>query len=186
MWKVEESTDNSVTLSLDSPDGDQGFPGNLKLTVTYTVTPENELEIVYGSTADADTLLNLTNHSYFNLAGQGSGDVLDQKVTISADYFTLADAQSIPTGELTPVKGTPMDFNEAKAIGQDIEADYQPLIDGKGYDHNWVIRGEGFRKAACFETQFFPDAIHHSEFAQPVIKANELFISKTVYQFSIQ
>mgnify|MGYP000266024926 FL=1 len=116
MWKVEESTDNSVTLSLDSPDGDQGFPGNLKLTVTYTVTPENELEIVYGSTADADTLLNLTNHSYFNLAGQGSGDVLDQKVTISADYFTLADAQSIPTGELTPVKGTPMDFNEAKAI----------------------------------------------------------------------
>lgn len=231
MWKVEESTDNSVTLSLDSPDGDQGFPGNLKLTVTYTVTPENELEIVYGATADADTLLNLTNHSYFNLAGQGSGDVLDQKVTISADYFTLADAQSIPTGELTPVKGTPMDFNEAKAIGQDIEADYQPLIDGKGYDHNWVIRGEGFRKAAsmysdktgihmdvytdlpgmqlytanyvdyekgkggaeyrirnaaCFETQFFPDAIHHSEFAQPVIKANELFTSKTVYQFSIQ
>ena len=231
MWKVVESTDNSVTLSLDSPDGDQGFPGNLKLTVTYTVTPENELEIVYGSTADADTLLNLTNHSYFNLAGQGSGDVLDQKVTISADYFTLADAQSIPTGELTPVKGTPMDFNEAKAIGQDIEADYQPLIDGKGYDHNWVIRGEGFRKAAsmysdktgihmdvytdlpgmqlytanyvdyekgkggaeyrirnaaCFETQFFPDAIHHSEFAQPVIKANELFTSKTVYQFSIQ
>ena len=71
-----------------------------------------------------------------------------RKVTISADYFTLADAQSIPTGELTPVKGTPMDFNEAKAIGQDIEADYQPLIDGKGYDHNWVIRGEGFRKAA--------------------------------------
>ena len=157
--------------------------------------------------------------------------MLDQKVTISADYFTLADAQSIPTGELTPVKGTPMDFNEAKAIGQDIEADYQPLIDGKGYDHNWVIRGEGFRKAAsmysdktgihmdvytdlpgmqlytanyvdyekgkggaeyrirnaaCFETQFFPDAIHHSEFAQPVIKANELFTSKTVYQFSIQ
>ena len=228
MWKVEESTDNSVTLSLDSPDGDQGFPGNLKLTVTYTVTPENELEIVYGSTADADTLLNLTNHSYFNLAGQGSGDVLDQKVTISADYFTLADAQSIPTGELTPVKGTPMDFNEAKAIGQDIEADYEALNFGRGYDHTWVIDGSGMRRAAvmraeetgitmevwtdlpgvqfytanyvedekgkdgviygrrsaaCFETQYFPDAIHKDNFIKPIVRAGEEYCTTTVYKF---
>lgn len=229
MWKVVTSTSDSVTLTLESPDKDQGFPGNLVINVTYTVTPENELEILYQAQSDADTLLNLTNHSYFNLAGQGSGDVLDQEVSICADYFTMTDAQSIPTGELVPVKGTPMDFNEAKAIGKEIEAKYQPLIDGKGYDHNWVIRGEGFRKAAsmyakstgiqmevytdlpgmqlytanyvdyeqgkggaeyrirsaaCFETQFFPDAIHHPEFKQPVIKAKEPFASRTVYKFS--
>lgn len=231
LWNVDRATDNSVTMHLDSPDKDQGYPGNLKITVTYTVTEENAFEITYDAVADADTLANFTNHSYFNLSGQNSGTVLDQEVTICADYFTVADAYSIPTGELTPVKDTPMDFNEAKTIGRDIEADYQPLIFGKGYDHNWVIRGEGFRKAAsmysaktgihmdvytdmpgmqlytanfvedeagkggeiyplrsaaCFETQFFPDAIHHDAFKQPVLKANEPFSSKTVYQFTVK
>lgn len=145
-WKAEESDSPlgaSVSFSLHSPDGDQGFPGNLDVTVTYTLTEDDSLLLTYEAVSDADTVVNLTNHSYFNLSGHDSGDVLKQKVWIDADYYTEADEESIPTGRILPVKGTPMDFNSLKPIGQEIESGYQALVLGKGYDHNWVLKTEG-------------------------------------------
>ena len=138
--EVEESgLGTKITFSLFSPDGDQGYPGNANIAVSYTLTPENSLKLDYHMVADADTVANFTNHSYFNLAGHQSGLAADQKVWIDADTFTIADETSIPTGELVPVKGTPMDFTTMKPIGQDIQADYEPLKFGGGYDHNWVL-----------------------------------------------
>ena len=139
MWRVEEYGKNHIVLSLHSPDGDQGYPGEVDITVTYTLTGDNEVKIHYHAVPKADTLLNMTNHSYFNLAGQSSGTILDQEVWIDADAYTEADAQSIPTGEITPVEGTPMDFRKEKPIGRDIEEDYQALRFGGGYDHNWDL-----------------------------------------------
>lgn len=142
LWdtKVEDTDDGTkIIFSLFSPDGDQGYPGNADISVSYTLTEDNGLRLDYYMKADADTVANFTNHAYFNLAGHESGSVLDQKVWIDADYFTVTDKDSIPTGELVPVKGTPMDFTSLKAIGQEIGADYEPLIFGKGYDHNWVL-----------------------------------------------
>ena len=141
MWTAAEYGPDHVTFTLHSPDGDQGYPGAVDLTVTYTLTEENEVRIHYHAVPDADTLLNMTNHSYFNLAGQDSGTILDQEVWIGADAYTEADAQSIPTGAVLPVEGTPMDFRVRKAIGRDIEADFQALAFGGGYDHNWALNG---------------------------------------------
>ena len=143
LWdaKVEETEEGPrLTFSLFSPDGDQGYPGNAEIAVNYTLTKDNCLRLDYSMKADADTVANFTNHAYFNLAGHDSGNVLQQKVWIDADYFTITDKDSIPTGELVAVKGTPMDFTQLKAIGQDIDANYEPLIFGKGYDHNWVLK----------------------------------------------
>ncbi len=138
--EVEESAlGTKITFSLFSPDGDQGYPGNASIAVSYTLTPDNSLKLDYHMVADADTVANFTNHSYFNLAGHQSGLATAQLVWIDADTFTIADETSIPTGELVPVKGTPMDFTTMKPIGQDIEADYEPLKFGGGYDHNWVL-----------------------------------------------
>lgn len=142
LWdaEVEETgLGTRLTFSLFSPDGDQNYPGNANIAVRYTLTPDNSLRIDYEMVADEDTIANFTNHAYFNLAGHTAGTILNQKVWIDADTFTIADAESIPTGELVPVKGTPMDFTELKAIGQDIEADYEPLKFGNGYDHNWAL-----------------------------------------------
>lgn len=230
MWKVTEERKDSITFRLDSPNMDQGYPGNAEIFVTYTLTQENEVKIHYRATSDADTLMNLTNHSYFNLSGHDCGDVLEQEVVIVADSFTKADQESIPTGEIVPVVGTPMDFRGFKAIGKEIEEDYEALILGKGYDHNWVINGAGMRKAAmmrsnqtgilmevftdlpgmqfytgnfiesepgkdgaeykkrygaCFETQYFPDAIHKANFEGPVLKAGEVYDTTTIYRFSL-
>ena len=102
---------------LGSPSGDQGFPGNVKISVTYTLTKDNEIKIQYRAVPDADTLINLTNHSYFNLSGHASGTVLAQEVMLYADAYARADSQSIPTGEIVPVSGTPMDFRQLKPIG---------------------------------------------------------------------
>ena len=142
MWSVKEEDDTHVVFMLVSPDGDQGFPGEVKIEVSYTVTEENELKIHYYAIPDQDTLLNMTNHSYFNLAGHNSGPVMDQQVWLAADTYTPADAVSIPTGEILPVAGTPMDFTKMKPIGQDIEVDFEALILGHGYDHNWVLNHE--------------------------------------------
>ncbi len=142
LWDTEVEEDGlgtKITFSLFSPDGDQGYPGNARIAVSYLLTPDDSLKLEYQMTADADTVANFTNHAYFNLAGHASGSVLDQKVWIDADHFTIADAESIPTGVLEPVKGTPMDFTTEKAIGRDMEADYEPLIFGNGYDHNWAL-----------------------------------------------
>lgn len=146
MWQAETDTegpDESVTFSLHSPDGDQGYPGALDIAVTYTLTAANALMIHYNGVADADTVINLTNHSYFNLAGEGSGSAMDQLVWIDSDFFTHTDAGSIPDGELVPVEGTVMDFRTEKPIGRDIESDYEPLIAPGGFDHNWVLKNGG-------------------------------------------
>jgi aldose 1-epimerase len=139
----EEEDADSIEFSRLSPDMEQGFPGNLDISVTYTLTDDNELVIEYLAVSDKDTVVNLTNHSYFNLAGHNSGSVLNQKVILEADKFTPTDAALIPTGELRDVTGTPMDFRTLKALGQDIEADYEPLKLAGGYDHNYVLSTNG-------------------------------------------
>ncbi len=140
-WEVASADcDSCIEFCLNSPDGDQGFPGNCRITVSYTLTEENELVLHYGADCDADTVVNLTNHTYFNLGGHDSGKVLDQKLMLTAKYYTPArDHQAIPTGEIVPVAGTPMDFTTAKPIGQDIEADFEQLKFVGGYDHNFAI-----------------------------------------------
>jgi len=147
VWTARD-TGNGVEFTYVSKDGEEGFPGTLTSKVVYSVTPENELRIEYTATTDKPTVLNLTNHSYFNLAGQGEGDILGHEVTILADRFTPVDAGLIPTGELKPVAGTPFDFTKSTAIGARIEQKDQQLIFGKGYDHNWVLNGTGMKKAA--------------------------------------
>ena len=149
--EVKEDLDaGSVEFSRISPDMEQGFPGNLELSVTYTLTDENELVIEYFAVSDKDTIVNLTNHSYFNLAGQASGSILDHNVWIKANAFTATDDDLIPTGELTDVTNTPMDFRVKKKVGQDIHANYRPLEIAGGYDHNYVldITGDTVEKVA--------------------------------------
>ena len=130
-----------VELTLVSKDGDQGFPGTLKARVRYTLEPHG-LKIEYFATTDKDTVLNLTNHSYFNLAGEGNGDILNHLVTIPADRYTPVDSGLIPTGELSPVAGTPLDFHKATVIGARINSDMEQMKLAGGYDHNFVLNGE--------------------------------------------
>jgi aldose 1-epimerase len=147
IWTAREAG-GGVEFTYVSKDGDEGFPGTLTSKVLYTITPENELRIEYTATTDKPTVVNLTNHTYFNLAGQGEGDILQHQVTIPADRFTPVDKGLIPTGELRPVKGTPFDFTKATAIGARIGQSDEQLQFGKGYDHNWVLNGTGMKKAA--------------------------------------
>ena len=149
MWEVVENADDHVTFLLHSPDGDQGYPGALDMYVTYSLDEENTVTIHYQAVPDQDTIINMTNHSYFNLNGHDSGDVLGHTVRLEADCFTPADNESIPTGEIRSVEGTPMDFREGKAIGKEIDADDEQIRFGGGYDHNWVLKNEGrFDKVA--------------------------------------
>ena len=232
MWKGIVADDNKVEFSLHSPDGDQGYPGNADITVSYTLTDDGELQIVYQGKADQDTIFNLTNHSYFNLDGQESDSVLEQKVWLDADAFTPGDAGLIPTGEIRDVTGTPMDFRTEHMIGERIDADYEPLKQAGGYDHNYVLKNEGKyalcgklisqksgicmevstdlpgiqlysanflenekggkegrtygrRSAICFESQYFPDACHHENFQSPIVKAGEVYRTKTGYKFTV-
>lgn len=229
MWKVEEASESQITFLLYSPDGDQGYPGDVDVKVTYKLTDDNEIVIHYSAVSSQDTLLNFTNHSYFNLSGHQTENVLDQEVRICADAFTRADAQSIPTGEIVSVEGTPMDFRKMKKVGKDIDEEYEALIFGHGYDHNWVLNGSGMREVAamhsdetgitmevftdlpgmqfytanfvedehgkdgvvygkrcgaCFETQYFPDAVHKEHFEGPVVRAGEVYDTTTIYKLS--
>lgn len=229
LWDVVEQADDHVAFVLHSPDGDQGYPGAFDMHVTYTLDDSNELTIHYVAVPDQDTVINMTDHSYFNLNGHASGTVLGHKVTVNADSFTPADAYSIPTGEIRSVEGTPMDFRSGRVLGDDIDTDYEPLRFGSGYDHNWVLKNEGRfdkvaevaseesgivmevytdlpgvqiytanfvdgepgkdgasyikRSAVCLETQYFPDAVHHENFPQPLCRKGEKYDTRTAYRF---
>ena len=213
LWNAVVCSKTSVTFELNSPDGDQGFPGNATIQVTYSLDEQDGLHIVYNAVCDQDTVFNLTNHSYFNLAGHDQPlKAMDQILTIPGRFFCPDDAENIPTGELRQVSGTPMDFRMPKPIGRDIHADYEPLHLQGGYDHNWEVycnpcavledpvsgrRMEvhtdcpgiqlyagnflnetgkagvyyGKRSGVALETQYYPDALHHPEWPQPITKA---------------
>ncbi|PWK92427.1 aldose epimerase family protein [Fulvimonas soli] len=143
LWTIGEVRHDagkaSVTLSYASPDGEMGYPGRLAVTATYTLDDANRLSIDYRATTDKPTIVNLSNHAYWNLAGEGSGSVMGQRLTIPADAYLPVDATAIPTGEIRKVDGTPFDFRRGKPIGRDIRVADQQLLNGRGYDHNWVI-----------------------------------------------
>jgi aldose 1-epimerase len=141
----------SLRLTYTDPDCYNGFPGTVQNTVTYTLTDQNQLEIHYSATTDKPTVVNFTNHTYFNLAGEGSGDVFGQKLRINANGYTPVNANLIPTGQIAPVAGTPFDFRRLKRIGRDIRDNNQQLQIAHGFDHNWVLNGSGMRLAAFAE-----------------------------------
>ncbi len=142
VWDVLGANDKELKLHYLSKDMEAGYPGNLDVTVTYTLTDDNGIVIDYTATTDKPTVVNLTNHAYFNLKGAGEGTILDHLLTIHADYFTPVDSTMIPTGELWPVENTPMDFRRPVGIGARINEPYEQLVLGHGYDHNWVLKKE--------------------------------------------
>ena len=222
--------DDRVVFSRISEDGEEGYPGNLTVTVAYGWSEDNELSICYEASSDQDTLFNITNHGYFNLNGQGSDTVLNHELRVDADSMTELDSTQIPTGRILSVEHTPFDFREFKTLGQDIQADNEQLAVSGTYDQNLILNGSGFREAAvlqsaisgirmtcftdqpgaqlyipcyvlhqkgkndidypafssvCFETQHYPDSIHHPDFPSVLLKAGDTFKSKTLYHFSV-
>ena len=149
LWKASQISDTEVVLPLDSPDGDQGYPGNMHVEATYTWGEDNSLTLSIKATTDAPTILNLTNHTYWNLDGEDSGSILDHVLKLNASRWLATSEALIPTGELAPVEGTPMDFRTAKPIGRDIKADFPALKYGKGYDNCWVLDGAPGLKLAA-------------------------------------
>ena len=139
VWDVDSVTENSLVLSYLRPDGQDGMPGNLKIVMTYTLTPENEFRVDYLAQTDKATHVNISHHSFFNLKGEGNGTINDHVLYINASKTTPVDAVLIPTGEIADVTGTPFDFREPKTIGQDVEVENEQLENGAGYDHNWVL-----------------------------------------------
>jgi aldose 1-epimerase len=139
VWDVIRLSGNSLELAYLSPDGEEGYPGNLQAYVTYTLTDNDELRLDYRAATDKTTIVNLASHSYFNLAGEGSSSIYDQELMINGVFFTPADETSVTTGEIRSVKGTPMDFTVPKKIGKDIDMDDEQLRFGAGYDQNWVL-----------------------------------------------
>ena len=150
VYDITAKTDTSVTFAITAPDGENGFPGNVKATATYTVTSDNALDIVFEATTDKRTVINMTNHSYFNLTGDLSKAGTSQIMYINADYFTPADSLYIPTGEIRSVYGTPMDFTKKHAIGETIgNTFFDQIKNAGGYDHNWVLNTKGDDKVVA-------------------------------------
>lgn len=139
VWDVVSATDDKLVLHYLHPDGQDGFPGNLDIEMTYSLTPDNEFRVDYKATTDKPTVANFSHHPFFNLKGEGNGTVLDNVMTINASHTTPVDSVLIPTGQIAPVEGTPFDFREPHAIGERIGAENEQLRNGGGYDHNWVI-----------------------------------------------
>lgn len=144
VYDVVESSDSLLTLSITSPDGDNNFPGTVTANVTYRLTPDNKLDIAYSAVTDKPTVINMTNHSYFNLSGDPNMPVTDHVVYINADSYTPVDSAFMTTGEIATVAGTPMDFTTPKPMGQEVDNfDFVQLKNGNGYDHNWVLNTKG-------------------------------------------
>ncbi len=218
LWEVAEQTDDSVTLTYEAQDGEEGFPGRLACSVTYRVEEDNALSITYNALPDADTIVNFTNHSYFNL--NGGGDILStHALQLSARAYTPCGEGLIPTGEVRPVEHTPMDFRTEKLLGQDFAAvglyDINFCLDGAGLRKVGTLRGSRLSMEiltdcpglqiycarydtpkpgkhgtsylgscfCCLETQAWPDAVHHADFPQTVVRAGEPYHSETVYRF---
>jgi aldose 1-epimerase len=139
VWDARQVDQQTLELSYLSKDMEEGFPGNLKVKVVYTLTDDNSLKITYDATTDKNTVVNLTNHAFFNLNGESSGSILNHLVKINASQYTPVDSTLIPTGKLEPVSGTPFDFTSPKTIGERIDANHEQLKHGKGYDHNFVL-----------------------------------------------
>lgn len=235
MWKLVSRTPSSVTLKCRVPDGMDGFPGNLDIVLTYTLTEDNELDIKYEATCDKATPVNLSNHAFYNLHGSKGGSILDHVLTLPASGITPVDKYLIPTGEIMPVEGTPFDFREPHAIGERVGEDHIQLVYGGGYDHNWVLdhpsdgslhkvcelyeaesgrvmevfsdqpgiqfycgnffdgsyAGKngvtiGYREALALETQKFPDAVHHPQFPDTILRSGEKYSQHTIYKFSVK
>ncbi len=151
VWDVVESSESSITMHVVHPDGLEGWPGNLDITMTYELTPDNEFKVTYEATTDKATPVNLSNHTFFNLTGDCSKTINDHILQINASATTPVDALLIPTGEIASIEGTPLDFREPHAIGERVDADHEWLRNGHGYDHNWILDGEGLRVAAVLE-----------------------------------
>lgn len=139
VWSVDNVTNNSIDFSYVSPDGEEGFPGTVTIHVKYSVTPENEFKIIYKATTDKATVINLSNHAFFNLKGEGNGTITDHILTINASHTTPVDSVLIPTGDIASVDGTPFDFRQPMAIGERVNEANDQLKNGLGYDHNWVL-----------------------------------------------
>ncbi len=217
-WRGEalapESSEASVRLTYRSIDGEEGFPGNLNTSVTYTLTDDNELHINYQAETDAPTIVNLTNHAYFNLANEGGFEA--HELWLDADNYTLADEDLIPTGEIASVYGTPFDFTQPMSIGSRVEQ--VGLPHPKKYDTNFIINRSseevglfarvhepasgrfmeaftdqpgvqlytGNPRGFCLETQHYPDSINHLKFPSPIVRPGNPFSSVTVFKFSTQ
>ena len=228
IWRTLEVGERSVKLELLSPDMDQGFPGELEICVTYSVKG-NRLIIEYEAVSDRDTIVNLTNHSYFNLNGHDGASIMNHLVRINADSITEMRPDLIPTGKILPVQGTPYDFTVRKRLGENIEPSGELYLDQvRGYDDNFVLNRDGGMAASaystdtgilmnvytdmpgmqmytpdqpgsigkkntiygaygavCFETQYFPDAIHQPGFESPILRAGDVWKSRTVYEFDV-
>lgn len=143
VYDVKEATDSTLTLVMNSPDGDNNFPGNVTAEVKYTLTADNDLAIDYSATTDKTTVINMTNHSYFNLNGDPNTSITDNILYVNAANYTPVDRTYMTTGEIAPVEGTPFDFTTPKPVGQDIKADNEQIKFGNGYDHNWVLDNNG-------------------------------------------
>ena len=143
VWKANIIKDEALELSYISKDGEEGFPGELQVKVKFILTEDNALKIEYYAVSDKDTVVNLTNHSYFNLSGHGSGSVLYHELMLKSDYFTVINEEGLPTGEIRSVKGTPLDFSNFKSIGSEVDSDDEQIVIGSGYDHNFAIVSDG-------------------------------------------